>query len=454
MRTLKNTFITISLLLTIILLPVYPVFAGEFKPSVIISDIEFTDYDSMTLEDVQRFLEKKNSGLATYVDPAVRVRASQLIYDNAQMTGINPKVLLVTLQKEQSLITEPITQKRLDWATGFGICDSCSKSDPKLQKYKGFANQIDYAATSFRLFYDNPQSYGFKVGSTYTIDGKPVTIGNSATHALYLYTPHLHGNRNFYKIWKNWFSRDFPDGTLLQDAVSGGIYIIQNGAKRPFTSMLAFASRYDMDKVITTSPENLDAFPLGPPIQYAQYSLLQDSSTGGIYLIVDDKKRPITSREAFRQIGFNPEEVEQVDPADLATLPTGDPITVENAHPTGALLQDITTGGVWYVQDNTRHAIWSRELMTVNFPNMKIEPTSPDKIQQFDLGEPVKFRDGELVSAVGDPAVYVISNGLKLPIPSAEVFEKLGYSWDNVIQTSEKSLSLHQTGEALSAENL
>ncbi len=453
MITTLKYFFAFLFISIIYLSQTYPAIA-QFQPGVIMSDSEFVDYNSMSMDDIQRFLKDKKSYLADYVDPAIRVRASQLIYDNSQLARINPKVLITTLQKEQSLITEPLTQRRLDWATGFGVCDSCSKSDPKLQRYKGFANQIDYAASTFRLFYDNPQSYGFKVGSTYTIDDERVTIGNRATHALYLYTPHIPGNKNFYKIWKNWFTHEFPDGTLLQDSETGGIFIIQNGQKRPFASMLAFASRYDLEKVIVTSPENLSSFPLGPPIKYAQYSLLQDSKTGGIYLIVDDKKRPIVSREAFRKIGFNPEEVEQVSPEDLATIPTGEPITEENAHPTGALLQDTSTGGVWYVRDNVRHAIWSREIMNANFPYMKISPAKTEEIEKFRQGEPVKFKDGELVSAVGDPAVYVISNGLKLPIPTEKVFEKLGYDWKNVIQTSQKALSLHRTGEPLNIQNL
>jgi len=446
-----KVFLSTLLIFNFLLLPL--VSNAAFNPNLIISDFEFRDHESMTMDDVQRFLVGKKSTLATYVDPFIRVRASQIIYDNAKMTKLNPKVLLVTLQKEQSLITDVNpTQDQYNWATGYGICDSCSKSDPKLQKFKGFANQVDYAATSLRLFHDNPQNYGFQVGRTVNIDGRKITIANSATHALYLYTPHLHGNENFNRIWSDWFSRTYPDGTLLQDADNGGIFIIQNGAKRPFDSFIAFASRYSLDKVIKTSTENLDSYPLGPPIKFAQYSLLQDNASGGVYLIVDDKKRPITSKEVFRQIGFNPEEIVPLDTAELATIATGQPITLKDAYPTGALLQDKTTGGVWYVKDGTRQAIWHRSLMDVNFPNLKLSQVSPEEIASFSLGEPVKFKDGELVKTANSPTVYVISNQLKRPIKSGKVFEKLGYKWNNIITTSDKALSLHLEGELVDVE--
>lgn len=447
-KTIHKTFTTLFIL-ALVIIPI-STNASEFNPGMIISDYEFEDVDSMSYKDIENFLRKKNSTLVDYVDPYIRVNAVQLIYDNAQLNRINPKVLLVLLQKEQSLITDPDPSKgQYDWATGYGICDSCSKSDPKLQKYRGFANQIDYAASSLRLFFDNPQAYGYKVGTTEKIDSEIVTIQNNATHAFYLYTPHIHGNKNFHKIWQDWFYQDYPDGTLLQDAETGGIFLLQNGTKRPFVSMLAFASRFELGKVITTSPEILAAYPDGPPIKYAQYSLLR-SPRGTVYLLADDKKRGITSQEVFRKIGFNPEEIMDVAQEDLDLIPEGVPITLRDAYPTGVLLQETDTGGVWFVQDNIRHAIWSRELMEANYPSLKPIPTNPVNIAVYPVGDPVIFNDGELVKANDSSEVFVISNGMKRPILSGEDFEALGYHWDNIISTSAKALSLHPRGEPLS----
>ncbi|MEN9378840.1 MAG: hypothetical protein RJB15_518, partial [Pseudomonadota bacterium] len=55
------------------------------------------------------------------------------------------------LQKEQSLVTDDTpTQKQLDWAAGYGVCDACSMNDPSLQRFRGFAIQTRRAAGIMR----------------------------------------------------------------------------------------------------------------------------------------------------------------------------------------------------------------------------------------------------------------------------------------------------------------
>ncbi len=112
-------------------------------------------------------------------------------------------------------------------------------------------------------------------------------------------------------------------------------------------------------------------------------------------------------------------------------------------------MQDKTTGGVWQVKDGIKHAIWHRTLMDVNFSGQKPTPATPEELSKYGTGEPVKFKDGELVRSFENPTVYFISNEMKRPISSGEVFEKLGYKWENVIMTSEKALSLHLEGEEI-----
>src|SRR3989344_3280013 len=95
--------------------------AASFNSSNLISDGEFIDINSMTKNEVQAFLEGQGSYLQSYSDGGRS--AAQIIYDAAHGYGdasgsingisvtsatgtVNPKVLLVTLQKEQSLISK------------------------------------------------------------------------------------------------------------------------------------------------------------------------------------------------------------------------------------------------------------------------------------------------------------------------------------------------------------
>jgi len=47
----------------------------------------------------------------------------------------------------------------------------------------------------------------------------------------------------------------------------------------------------------------------------------------------------------------------------LAGYKYGADITVETIYPTGALLQDNQTGGVYYIKDTIKQPIYSREIM-------------------------------------------------------------------------------------------
>lgn len=441
------------LILTLLLLPLSTALA-EFNPDFIISDHDLTDYTSMHMGEIQDFLENKNSFLATYIDPQIRITAAQAIYDAANLHRINPKYILVLLQKEQSLIEDPHpNQDQLNWATGYGICDDCKKTDAKVQKYKGFTNQVDWGAGGTRYYFDHPNEFKFQVGQTYTIDGQKVTINNHATRALYIYTPHIHGNQNFYKIWQRWFSTTYLDGVLLQDSQDGGIYLIRGGKKHPFLSKSAFLSRYNsFDRVLPTNPADLKKYPTGQPIKYPNYSLLQIPS-GGIYLLDDDTLRPIASREAFRLLGFNPEEIIQVQTKDIFFYKIGQPISEKSAYPTGALLQDKTTGGVYYVQNGVKQPIIARELIKLYYSHKKITPVSPQELEQYSTGEAIKLKDGELATAPDSPAVYFISNGKKHAFASAKAFTSLGYKWKNIVTVPQKVLDLHQVGEMIVENN-
>jgi hypothetical protein len=50
----------------------------------------------------------------------------------------------------------------------------------------------------------------------------------------------------------------------------------------------------------------------------------------------------------------------------------------------------------------------------------------------FTVGNDVEFRDGSLIRALETPAVYIVSMKKLRPVLSAEVFETLGYNYDNI----------------------
>ncbi len=452
--------------------------AAEFNPNNIISDAEMLDASSMSQKDIEQFLRAKGGYIANYStknsDGYVR-SAAQIIYEAAnnydcskvenlsdnptrqekatkcEPTTINPKALLVLLQKEQSLLTDKTPrQTQLDWALGYG----CPDGDKCNTRWEGFGKQLNSASLQFYDYIKNPKGYPYQVGQTYTVHNTDhpdsiVTPANKATTALYNYTPHVYyGNYNFHKFWNNYFSKNFPNGTLVQAKGEPGIWLIQNGMKRPFLTKGALTSRFDINKVVQINKSDLDSYIKGDPIKFPQYSLIR-SPKGTIYLIVDDTRRGITTGEVFKKIGYNPEEIINASWADINTYTEGKPIDEKSTYPTGALLQDKRSGGIYWVEDGTKAPLWDAVLLKTIFKHNAIVPVEPLKLLNYRTVDPVKFNDGELLTPNDSPAVYVIDGGKKRPITSAKVFESIGYKWENIVTVSPKILSLYEDGEIL-----
>jgi len=241
------------------------------------------------------------------------------------------------------------------------------------------------------------------------------------------------------------------NGTLLQDSATGAVWLIQYGVARPITSQTAFYSRFDPSLVIPVSSTEIEKYDQGAPISFPNYSLLR-SPTGVVYLIVDDERHGFVSQEAFRAIGFSPDEIIDVTWEDLEPYTEGTPITAESIYPQGALLQDSTTGGIVYVENGVRHAIYSREILQSRFGNLPIVSVSSEDLETYERGVDVTFPDGTLVAVIGSPDVFVVSDGQRLPIMDEAAFLLYGWKWDQIVWTNERSVLLHPLGNAISSD--
>jgi len=457
----KAVVVTTLFSMLAMLLPL-PTNATAFNPNLIMTDWEMRDYNAMSFVDIVAFLNGKG-GLNNYFDVDMEDQllkgTAQLIDDAAKRHFINPKYVLVVLQKESSIVeTYTPTERQLDWAAGYALCDGCYRSSPLAQKYKGFANQIEAAAGSIDWYMTNSpnMSHLKQPGISYTFSGQSVTPANLATAGMYDYTPHLHGNQLFYNIWQRWFGAGvgeirFPDGTLIMNQKNGAYALIQAGTFRAIQSKSVLETRFGnrapvvMDEYAFRALEETNP---GRPLSFPDLSLVSDEN-GTVYLLIGNQRRPIASDEVFRSIGFHPEEVEEVALVDIEDYELGQPITLESAYPLGQLVQDNSTGGIWYVESGVRRAIWDRSILATRFGERSIIQADPAELEQFQAGDPVTFPDGTLAKSPDDPAVFVISAGQRRRIPSEEVFLGYGYRWNSIVTCNDRALALHPYGEPL-----
>lgn len=426
-----------------------------FDPNAILSDADILDSNAFSFERLVAFLRQKGA-LADYrtVDiDGVPKSAAEIIWRVSQSYKINPKYLLVLLQKEQSLIEDPEpSQNQFDWATGYGVCDSCSKDDPSIQDFKGFASQLEWAAKQHRekyLIQLLTRGYtigGQGAGKTVRIDGRLITPVNNATAMLYSYTPHLHGNLNLWRIWKRWFSVKYPDGTIVRAKNSGETFMLRFGEKRPFASKAVVAASIDETKIITVNDFELLNYPEGRGIKFSPYSILRDPD-GKMFLLSGESKRQIADMAAFKKFAFNEDEIQDVEYSDLESYPNGPKITVETSFPQGVLMKTANSSAVWYVEDGIRQPLLDGVLLKLYFRGRRIKTVTEKTLEAYTIGEPYKLHDGELVKAKDASTVYVVENTILKPIPSAEIFESIGWKWKNIIAVPSRLISVHLIGD-------
>lgn len=246
---------------------------GVFDPSYIISDAAFYDSNSMNAGQIQQFFQGQSctprdgvpclrdfrattpskaavgGGHCSAYAGASNESAATIVFKVSQACGISPKVLLVLMQKEQSLVTSPSSygyQRAMGWGCpDTGGCDA---------NWYGFFNQVYKSAWQFREYTQYPSEWRYRIGPTYVqynpntaCGGTTVNIRNQATANLYIYTPYQpnaaalanlygvgdgcssYGNRNFWRMYFDWFGSPTDSSPLglieNMQAVPGGVGI-------------------------------------------------------------------------------------------------------------------------------------------------------------------------------------------------------------------------------------
>lgn len=168
--------------------------------------------------------------------------AAVVIGKVSRACGVNPQVMLVTLQKESGLLTRgevtaPTSAAAWGWPWGWPWGWHCPDTGPEGSAncdpaYSGFFVQAYGMAKQWSRYRNDPERYHYQSGQTAEIlwnvaesgcGSAPVTIRNTATASLYNYTPYQpnaasmagypgpgdrcssYGNRNFFFLFNKYF---------------------------------------------------------------------------------------------------------------------------------------------------------------------------------------------------------------------------------------------------------
>ncbi len=229
---------------------------STFTPGFIIADENFYSHSAMSESEIQAFLDARigscrtttclnvlrvnmpsyaaafstttGAQLCSAVTGGSALRASTIIFRVQQACGVSARVILVTLQKEQGLVTskEP-SSYALSYAMGWACPDSTGCVDPNsqfgFQVYRGARQLVTYKLANFAR---QPGTHQIAFSPSPGCGSTSVRIVNHATAALYNYTPYQptaaaiaawpsavspyspcnsYGNRNFWFFYNQWF---------------------------------------------------------------------------------------------------------------------------------------------------------------------------------------------------------------------------------------------------------
>lgn len=228
----------------------------SFDPGTLIADDDFYDADALTAEQIQAFLDDQVGECRTDTclahlrtslparGPIVADATGETVcegYDGGEFSaaeiidrvqracGISAKVILVTLQKEQSLVSGRVARAPSPEQLGAAMGARCPDDASCDAGVAGFAAQVAQGATDLKSysasdFMRQPGTHYIAYSPDPACGGTDVTITNEATAALYNYTPYqpnpaalaarwgtgdscsAYGNRNFALYWALWFA--------------------------------------------------------------------------------------------------------------------------------------------------------------------------------------------------------------------------------------------------------
>ncbi|WP_314095455.1 hypothetical protein [Microbacterium foliorum] len=338
----------------------------QFNAGNIMSDEVFFNPATMSEGDIDAFLRGKvtacragyvclkdfrqsttNKAADAYCDGyagAGNEPAARIIYKVAVSCGINPQVLLATLQKEQGLVTHV-------WPSDFRYRSAMGQGCPDTAgcdaRYYGFQNQVYGAARQFQIYAEGRYFTYYAPGKTWNIrynpnaacGSAPVTIANRATAGLYYYTPYqpntaalnagygegdgcsAYGNRNFYQYFVDWFgSTQTSNMTIVKTGSSPDVFLISGGNRWRIADAEAYGelvAAYGPLRVVSESAVNAFA------LKGTTSAVLRDPATGTMAIVQGGQTHRLASCELVARWGGSCTNPTTVTSALFSRLPAG-----------------------------------------------------------------------------------------------------------------------------------
>lgn len=400
-----------------------------------------------------------NANGTPYIPPGSK-SAAQLISDAAIRYSISPKALLIKLATESAgpLTTDewPL-KKQYYYAMGAHCPDSGPGGSANCDiNYSGFSMQIAESAKLLRGYLDGMNQSWWPYKKPFQTNdimwnvvergcgaGK-VYIESKATAALYTYTPYqpnqaalnnlygtgdycsAYGNRNFWRVWVDWFGSTQVGGSRLFRSVSSSqVYALVDGYKLSVPSMAVLQDYgFDPASIDTLSDAYVNSISapsaasgISSRLGYVIKSPSDTDSDGGAaYLVSRGKKYVIQSMTQFYAYGLKE--------ADIVYLP----LSYVQALSGSSSLSDyaqMPDGAINYVSNSAKQLILDYPTFVARNPTGSFTPLSEGTIGHLSVSNPLT-NTFSVIKQNDQSAIYLYADGKYDLIPSMEVYSCLG----------------------------
>lgn len=484
------TLVTLSALLVVTNLfgvnpPAKALSGSQFDPGLIISDSVFNDFGTMNVTEIQAFLDRQVGGcrgktaklqpgdvtcLNLYTEnisgsyairnnlhdynlalcddvPALNNQsAAQIIFAVARACKINPRVILVTLQKEQGLVqaSNPTTYM-YKAAMGYGcpdsapqVCGTDSNTSSRLfwQIYRASWQLVWYGDPrgSFN-YYRVGRNIKMAYHPSAKVNGKWVnrcgsqvfTLKSGATAKLYYYTPYVpnaaalkniwgkgdgcsaYGNRNFWRWYWKWFGSPVGGGFLLRGNDSN-YYLVVDDKKYLLSNQELQADYSPLGPLGQVSQDYLDSF----TTQTQTLGHLIKSAASTYYFVDNGRIYPFTGCPQVVDFGLNCDSAITLNPDQIAAFTLGQ--TMSSIVPSSP---DLASPQLYRITQGVKHEIL--DAAAASAASISTSTVLPIGIGSFDYlpwGAPVA-REDQLITNRDSGQNLIIHSGQAFAIDPA-----------------------------------
>lgn len=216
----------------------------------------------------------------------------------------------------------------------------------------------------------------------------------------------------------------YPDLTLLKTPDSFKVYVVIDQKKKWISTPEVFETLgYEWTNITIVDQSALDSIP------DFEDNLIRAIGDYKVYLVVNGIKRHIPNPEIFLDYGFSWDDVKNVSQ------------TVIDKYGRGYLIRESRQGTIYYLSSGG---------IRKHIPTPEIFSSYNDKwedVQVISNKEMESYPESNLVKLQGTNNVYLVQSDTKRLIPSAAIFNKNKYDWNRVMEINRAEFDWLKTGE-------